>query len=188
MKNLTVVRACASWRFCLTIVLALGVRSFVSAATPPVQILLPGNTKGADAITTLGIQLPAVAKAYGLTAQRLTTLLLTQPGLGVDRNGRLHFVCAAPAASAVANSAPASLSAPPSDPFRLHSFPGAQRIIYLDFDGHTTSGTHWNSNFTGGASIQSAPFDLDGSPGSFNTPEQETIYRIWQRVAEDFAA
>src|SRR5687767_7220913 len=40
---------------------------------------------------------------------------------------------------------------PYADTFKLHSLPGAQRVIYLDFDGATVSGTAWNDEFTSGA-------------------------------------
>lgn len=77
--------------------------------------------------------------------------------------------------------------APPFDPtdtFRLHSDPTAQQVIYLDFTGHTTTGTSWND--AGRSSIVTPPFDLDGNPASFSGAEVERIQRIWQRVAEDF--
>src|SRR4051812_13614673 len=45
--------------------------------------------------------------------------------------------------------------------FTLNSRPGATKTIYLDFDGNTTSGTIWNTAFTGGASITTPPFSLD---------------------------
>lgn len=70
--------------------------------------------------------------------------------------------------------------------FRLHSNPGAEHVIYLDFDGHVTSGTSWNSSFAGGANIVSRPFDFDGNEASFSTAELERIQYIWQRVVEDF--
>ncbi|MEO5961513.1 MAG: PKD domain-containing protein [Opitutaceae bacterium] len=73
------------------------------------------------------------------------------------------------------------------DAFQLHSLPGATRVIYLDFDGHTTSGTQWNSSYTGGAPIVSTAFDMDGDPATFNVDERAAIESIWKRVAEDYA-
>lgn len=165
----------------------------VAQNSAPVQ--LPANARGAAAISALGSHLPTVAQAYGLSAQRLTTLLQTQPALGVDRDGLLNFVCEAPPASALApqnattatSSSSGTVSAATADALHLHSFPGAQRVIYLDFDGHTTSGTQWNKSFTGDSAIQSAPFDVDGSPSTFGSAERTLIYNIWQRVAEDYA-
>ena len=75
---------------------------------------------------------------------------------------------------------------PLEDTFRLHSLPGANHTIYLDFDGHVTEGTPWNNSY-GIDSIVSPAYDADGDPSTFNTTELERIQRIWQRVAEDFA-
>ena len=77
--------------------------------------------------------------------------------------------------------------APLDQTFRLHSRPGALRKIYLDFNGHTTTGALWNQNYTGGANIVTPPFDIDGNPASFSTTELERIQYIWQRVVEDYA-
>ncbi|REJ89864.1 MAG: hypothetical protein DWQ34_18445, partial [Planctomycetota bacterium] len=70
---------------------------------------------------------------------------------------------------------------PLSDTFKLHSNPGASHTIYLDFDGHLTSGTYWN----GGNDINSAAYSFEGG-SSFSDNELARIQRIWQRVAEDF--
>ncbi|MBG1268751.1 hypothetical protein [Nostoc sp. WHI] len=71
--------------------------------------------------------------------------------------------------------------------FSLNSLPGANHTIYLDFDGHITSGTFWNEFFTGGADIVTSAFDFDGNTASFSSAELERIRYIWQRVAEDFS-
>jgi len=70
--------------------------------------------------------------------------------------------------------------------FFLHSNPTATKTIYLDFNGHTTSGTAWNSNF-GLAAINTSAYDFDGNVNVFSNAELERIQFIWQRVAEDFA-
>jgi Ca2+-binding RTX toxin-like protein len=73
-----------------------------------------------------------------------------------------------------------------SQTFFLNSLAGANHTIYLDFNGHTTSGTSWNTYFTNGANIVTSAFDFDGNTASFSTAELERIQYIWQRVAEDF--
>lgn len=174
----------------------------------PSHVQLPAPAQGAAAISALGLHLPAVAKAYGLQSQQLVTLFQTQPSLGVDTEGALLFACeglavAIPPASGapgqvrknglpdesmVANTSQNQIASGATvDAFKLHSLPGVNRVIYLDFTGHTTSGTSWNSSYTSGAPIVSAPFDLDGSPSTFNADERGIIQRIWQRVAEDYA-
>ncbi len=77
-------------------------------------------------------------------------------------------------------------TAPPfplTDTFLLHSNPSADMTIYLDFNGHVTSGTLWQN----GATFTSPAYDRDGDPTTFNADEREQIQRAWQRVAEDFA-
>src|SRR5688572_8686883 len=171
-----------------------------SRAQPPSDIQLPASAKGAAAIAALREHLPQVAKAYGLEAQDLVTLFQTQPSLGVDISGALVFGCAGAPAEAPKNlgvessgamGATSSLTQISSgtavDAFQLHSLPGASRVIYLDFNGHTTSGTIWNSSWTGGATIVSQPFDQDGDPSTFSESERAAIQGIWRRVAEDYA-
>ena len=162
-------------------------------AQPSTGVQLANSAHGPAAITALGAQISAVAGAYGLTGQNLTTLLRAQPSLGVDRHGALIFACNGLVAKAPANALGANSSVTQLafggtvDAFQLHSLPGASRVIYLDFDGHTTTGTAWNSAFTAGAPIISQPFDLDGDPTTFNATERAVIQSIWKRVAEDYA-
>ena len=73
----------------------------------------------------------------------------------------------------------------PNQVFSLNSNPGADHIIYLDFDGHTTTGTHWNDDH-GNPAIITPAYDTDGDTSNFSTAERESIWYIWQRVAEDF--
>jgi hypothetical protein len=70
--------------------------------------------------------------------------------------------------------------------FRLSSNPSASKIIYLDFNGHTTSGTSWN-NSTMGSSFYSPAYDIDGNTAGFSETELTRIQTVWQRVASDFA-
>jgi PKD repeat protein len=170
-------------------------------------VQLPAAAHGSAAVAALGAHLPGVAKAYGLEAQTLVTLFQTQPSLGVDSNATLLFACEglavktdgslvhgrgraeAGAADVMAPNSSVTLIASGStvDAFKLHSLPGVTRVIYLDFNGHATSGTSWNSAYASGATIVSAAFDLDGDSSTFNASERGLIQRIWQRVAEDYA-
>ncbi|NND84164.1 MAG: hypothetical protein HKN46_03350, partial [Acidimicrobiia bacterium] len=59
--------------------------------------------------------------------------------------------------------------------------------IYLDFDGHTTTGTSWNSGY-GVTEIVSPAYDLDGDPTTWNSTELSRIRNTWEAVTEDFAA
>lgn len=198
-------RACTQIAWLL--LLAAGLTTSVASAQPPLNVHLPAPAKGAGAITALGAHLPEVAKAYGLSSQQLITLFQTQNDLGVDKDGALLYLCEglaiAPGKASTANNAgaPASVSDALTvdssittltsggtvDAFKLHSLPGCTRVIYLDFTGHTTSGTSWNSSYTGGKDIVSAPFDQDGDPTTFSSTERAAIQNIWQRVAEDYS-
>ncbi|MDP3073491.1 MAG: immunoglobulin domain-containing protein [Opitutaceae bacterium] len=162
-------------------------------AQPSLSLGLSAAAKGNAAVTALGPNIAEVAQSYGIDSQRLATLLRTQPSLGIDLRGALFYACAAPTATAPANTLlPGSSTVQLAngnavDAFQLHSLPGASKVIYLDFNGHTTSGTIWNSSFTGGNAINSGAFDLDGDPQTFNATERAVITAIWKRVTEDFA-
>ncbi|MDR2347004.1 MAG: fibronectin type III domain-containing protein [Planctomycetaceae bacterium] len=73
--------------------------------------------------------------------------------------------------------------APLAETFQLHSNPGANFTIYLDFNGHITTGTAWNENLE---SFVTPAFSLDTDYANFSDAELEMIQYIWQRVAEDF--
>lgn len=73
-----------------------------------------------------------------------------------------------------------------SETFLLHSNPGAAHTIFLDFDGHTTSGTAWNTTYTNGDDFVTPAYDVDGDTISFSDQELERIQYIFQFVSEDF--
>jgi len=71
---------------------------------------------------------------------------------------------------------------PLAETFEMHSVPGANHRIYLDFNGHFTSDLNWND----GSPFSTPAFDFNGN-AAFNNAELERIQFIWARVAEDFA-
>ena len=162
----------------------------------PPGLNLGHRAHGEEAIALLGAKLPDVAVAYGLRPAELGDLLRKNSSLWVDPQGALLYLCEglevagagglAAGATVVTTVGAAPVAATPAT-FTLHSTPGAARVIYLDFTGHVTSGTPWNSTFTGGADIVSQPFDLDGDASTFSEAECTFIYRVWQRAAQDFA-
>jgi hypothetical protein len=78
--------------------------------------------------------------------------------------------------------------APLADAFRLHSRPGADKVIYLDFNGHAAFNTQWNADLNlGSNALITWGYDLDGNDLSFNDSELARIQRIWERVVEDFS-
>lgn len=74
---------------------------------------------------------------------------------------------------------------PLSDTFKLHSRPDSNFTLYMDFDGHTTTGTSWNSSY-GIPSIEH-PNYWGGYGTTFDASRLELIQDIWRVVAEDFA-
>ncbi|MSR32903.1 MAG: hypothetical protein EXR99_15520, partial [Gemmataceae bacterium] len=72
----------------------------------------------------------------------------------------------------------------PAGEFLLHSNPGASQRIFLDFDGHTATGTLFNTPER--PVIITPAYDVDLNPGSFSTLELANIREIWERVSEDF--
>ncbi|MEM8680731.1 MAG: carbohydrate-binding domain-containing protein, partial [Planctomycetota bacterium] len=71
--------------------------------------------------------------------------------------------------------------------FSLNSLEGADHTVYLDFDGHTTTGTYWNSSFNSNNPIETPAYNFSGDSNSFSDSELARIQRVWARVAEDFA-
>ena len=57
----------------------------------------------------------------------------------------------------------------------LESLPGAEAVLYLDFDGQTVTGTLWNG-FTNGDPIEAAPANLT---------ETEKV-QVWKMMSEDY--
>ncbi len=143
---------------------------------------------GQAAIDALGQRLPDVARAYGLSRSALVDLLEQDATLHVDANDELLYVDHDYPDDIFEHFADQHLvpdSIPEEQTFLLHSLPGASHTIYLDFDGHTTSGTTWNSAY-GVDPIVSPAYDIDGDPSTFSSTEISRIQATWQIVAEDF--
>jgi hypothetical protein len=172
------------------VLLGAGNAKTLQSQGPPLSF--PGGKRGQEAITALQERLPEVASRYGKGAEKLKKNFLHDKDLWLDPDENLLYLCrfdisAADALPEQAASTMPSVPLPLDQTFLLHSMPGASRVIYLDFDGHVTSGTVWNNNFNGGADIISSPYDFNGNTGSFSDTELSRIQNIWARVAEDFA-
>jgi PKD repeat protein len=154
------------------------------------------NSRGTEIPVLLGARLQQVAAWYDRTDAELRSLCQKEQTLRMDRQGRLHFVCEGllPLQNAVAKAGTATggtttaAALTATETFQLHSKPGASKVIYLDFNGHTTTGTSWNSSFTSGAAITTPPYSTDATvTTAFSTTELDNIYSIWQHMAEDYA-
>lgn len=144
--------------------------------------------RGEQALRSLGAALPAVAQAHGMTSAALSQLLREDADLAVDQGNHLLYSCSLlpPVATDVAPAPPVQPVAPLADTFQLHSRPGANRLIYLDFDGATLTGIAWNV-YAGAPTIVAPAWNVDGDPAVFGEAERITIQYVWQRVAEDYA-
>jgi len=106
-------------------------------------------------------------------------------GTGHDHDPNVHVAPLYTGAEAENANAPLEPPFENSETFLLHSKPDSNFTIYLDFDGHTTTGTPWN-NSTGVDPLVTT-WDNDGTPGVFSDAEHSLIQNAWARVAEDFA-
>lgn len=156
------------------------------------------------------------------TPGKLRDLVATSSAVTFDPNaGTLHYRCnfggrTAPeglvfpqrpesaALTAQALLEPAADDPDTSQAFLLHSRPSAPRTLFLDFDGHTTTGTLWNrapcyettaaniakycysATRSWAPSFVTPPFSLD-SNAAFSTTDLQAIVRIWRAVSEDYA-
>ncbi len=154
------------------------------------KIDLPKKLNGQASIDALGNKVPEVAQFYGLTPERLEEILRTDSTAWFDEKGRLFYKDSLPDFSknnwknelqAIGISEALSTDTDSANLFELHSRPDSNRVIYLDFNGHTASNSAWYSG-----TLNAQPYDTDGNPNSFSSEEQNAIREIWLRVAEDY--
>ena len=149
------------------------------------------SSSGQAAIDELGPErLAAVATRVGDGPDELRDRLLADPTLRVDSCGLLLYADPATDREASDVAGPTTQGPfPANQTFLLHSKPGANRVLYLDFNGETIAGTNaWAQGYNGGAAWTAPSFDLDGQPGTFSNAERDVIQDAWLRVAEDYRA
>ena len=123
-------------------------------------------TQGRDAVEQLERTgtLDDVADDVGLDPEELREELLHDSSMFLTDTGFVGYADTAEW-SPVPPAAALSVAELPANVFDLNSRPTSSRVIYLDFDGHTADDPAWAS--VGFPAIDSAPFDIDGVPGSF---------------------
>jgi len=135
-------------------------------------------------------RLPAPARDRAL--EWLSTFTFAEqdlPHIRADRRGGIFYedpVFANVEAEEGGGSGPVLQEVTFSETFTLHSKPGASRTVYLDMDGHTVTGTVWNSN-SGTDPLYMRPYDSNGNDAEFTQTELDAIAETWKRIAEDFA-
>ena len=165
------------------------------AGAPTLGQWVSQRVSGSGAFFSAGIS-PSWIPSTGISREAWKSAL-ADTAVRVGANGRAFvlepkFTRAEIAAAQTASAAPHS-TVPTSDAFLLHSKPGSDKVIYLDFTGYVLSDSWWNlSSDVGGADVPNgtvfAPFDYDGNTGNFNSAERQAIIDAWSLVAEDYAA
>jgi PKD repeat protein len=156
----------------------------IKPAFPSLRIDAESN--GERAVGALGGRLKEVAAYYGKTPAEFAKQLRGDRSAWIDKTGRMMFIEQGLTSSG-SDLAVSNVIYPTEQTFVLHSRPSSKRKIYLDFNGHTTTGSAWNTSY-GIDPIVSPAFDTDGLPGTYSTNEIAVIQNIWRRVAEDYAA
>ncbi len=149
--------------------------------------LLGEARQGSDALGFAAGRLEEVAARNGMEPERLEAILREDATAHLDAHGILFFVEPAPEPGPAPAQVAASPPFPLSQTFRLNSKAGSRKTIYLDFTGHSISGTAWQPAFSLPNPYNAVAYDIDGDPASFNDTELAFIQGIWQQVAEDFA-
>lgn len=185
-KAKMLIKASLSILFVLVLTLPSSTSVIAQQQEPPDP--LPRIKFGLEAIDALDNRLPDVAANYGMTASMLENLFLQDSTLHISNGKDLFFIDEAFLGDTQALltdlSTPSAPPFPTDQTFLLNSLPGANHTIFLDFDGHVTQNTTWNSAY--GDPIVSPAYDTDGNPSSFSANEIEVIQKTWQIVAEDF--
>lgn len=150
------------------------------AAAPAAERVLPRIVAGRRALDVAGDRLPELAVLNGRSTEELRTLLRDDPTAVLTETGRLAYRDRL-AERSVSSSNPAAARFPTSQTFTLHSRPGSQRTIFIDFDGASSYGAQWE---TDAGTIDG--YSLDSDP-AFSAAEHAAMQEVWLQVAEDFA-
>lgn len=146
-------------------------------------------------------RLSIAAAKVGWSLSDARSVVARERDLHVSADNRLFYACkfVAPIGSApgAASGSTAAIQTgpdtstftgtPPSvnatTAFQLHSRPGAPRVLYLDFNGHTTPAGPW-----GGAAIVTPAFQLPATGSPTAQANLDAIRDIWLQVSEAYAA
>ena len=155
-----------------------------------------GRLKGsAVAVEASDARLTAAAAKIGWSLAKAKEVAAKDRDLHVSADGRFFYACKMmqpignlPGAGSALQSGPdtSGYTGTPTTvnattAFQLHSRPGASRVLYLDFNGHST--LSW-----GLPTIVSPAFQLSGTASPTDQLNLNAIRDIWLHVAEDFAA
>jgi len=174
--------------FSLLSVLLMSVSAFGAGAG--------GKMQGAAvAIEAPDERMSIAAGKIGWSLAKAKEVAAKDRDLHVSADNRLFYACkfvapvgSLPGAASAIQTGPDTTTytgTPPTvtatSAFQLHSRPGASRVLYLDFNGHST--LSW-----GTPAIVSPAFQLSGTASPTDQLNLNAIRDIWLHVAEDFAA
>jgi PKD repeat protein len=125
---------------------------------------------GQEAIDFLGNDFDKVATEHNYEPASLRKTFLSDPTLKVDKDGKLVFIDEIPASFSQATPKTVEFN---GDATKLHSNPGASKILYINLDGFDTAGTAWE--VTGIGVLK--PW----------VTSQNNIYQLWSIIAEDYS-
>ncbi|MEP9364036.1 fibronectin type III domain-containing protein [Nocardioides sp. CN2-186] len=156
-------------RGALTVALALAVTSGMTVPSALAQVDPAGSSiKHAAAVNDMSVA-------------RLSTILRTDPTAALTDSGRLFYTDVAPSLEHRGRFTAANAPYPLDQTFALHSNPGSNRTIFLDFDGTDDVGSEW------GVPDNQPAWTIDGNASTFNATEQAAVQAVWQQVSEDYA-
>jgi PKD repeat protein len=143
------------------------------------------------ASTATNAEITKAAKSAGIDAAKLKATAKRDKDMRISSaSGAAFYACRRNTAKIANPADPESFTTavlfPFTKTFLLHSRPGSTKVIYLDFKGHVTKGSYWNTDRRG-TTIVTPAFDLDGKPGSFNSAEHAIIQKIWKEVSDAYA-
>lgn len=161
---------------------------------PGVAAMIDRPTPGAKAAQQFAGRMDDLARHNGMPVAELREVLTSDRTSWIDQDARLYYVePMSPEMEAAAAAGKGTTRKPPKPPVGADptapahsSKPGSSRVIYIDFTGHTITGTAWNAAGKP-SSVNVTPYDTDGNASTFSTAEQAVIIETWQRIAEDYA-
>ena len=157
----------------------------VSAKTEAHKKSTPKVATGQKAVDALGGKLDKLASKSDLTPAQLKKAILEDDTLQVGEQGTLQVADAlGGTGAAVTTGTSNTLLWPVGNTLYLHSRASSPLKIYLDFNGHTTTGTVWNNQYS---SFTTPVWGRDGDSSTFSAIEAAAIQQAFASVAEDFA-
>lgn len=160
------------------------------AATP--EAVLPSPAPAAQTLPKLSDgEVAALAATHDQTVVEFQETTTADPTLWLDRAAQLYAVDQTDPHEALPGTPSANYSPPTLvssvDPLSLHSLPGANRTLFLDFDGHDLNGSHWATS-NSADHRRYAGWDPDHDGPSFSASERARIHQVWAVIAEHYSA